>query len=257
MNKKILISLSVIAAVAALAIGGTVAYFSDTETSAGNTFTAGTLDLSIDLDGTWRNPWTGSFFNEIDMKPGDQVEKTISLHVDNDAWLCYKITPTAEDDNYCNEPEIAAGDTTCDLLGGGELQANSQILIWSDQGLVDGWQCSKEEGPACNDDPQEGDNKYQHSTECGGECEPIIYKGLVSNLPTGWVQGDLTKSQTEYIGIKFCVGAVGITGSETGTVVTCDGSEVDNIIQSDSWIADVTFLAEQKKNNPVFTCPPQ
>lgn len=48
MNKKILISLSVIGAVAAIAIGGTVAYFSDTETSTGNTFTAGTLNLTVD-----------------------------------------------------------------------------------------------------------------------------------------------------------------------------------------------------------------
>lgn len=47
MNKRILISLSVIGAVAAIAIGGTIAYFSDTETSSGNTFTAGTLDLEV------------------------------------------------------------------------------------------------------------------------------------------------------------------------------------------------------------------
>lgn len=48
MNKKILVSLSVIAAVAAIVVGGTIAYFSDTETSTGNTFTAGTIDISLD-----------------------------------------------------------------------------------------------------------------------------------------------------------------------------------------------------------------
>ncbi|PIW76653.1 MAG: hypothetical protein CO001_00190, partial [Candidatus Portnoybacteria bacterium CG_4_8_14_3_um_filter_40_10] len=41
--KKIIISLSIIAAVAAIAIGATTAYFSDTETSTGNTFTAGSI----------------------------------------------------------------------------------------------------------------------------------------------------------------------------------------------------------------------
>jgi len=46
--KKIIISLSVIAAVAAIGIGVTVALFSDTETSAGNIFTAGTVDLKVD-----------------------------------------------------------------------------------------------------------------------------------------------------------------------------------------------------------------
>ncbi|MCX6737609.1 MAG: SipW-dependent-type signal peptide-containing protein [Candidatus Parcubacteria bacterium] len=48
MNKRILISLSVIGIVAAFAIGGTVAYFSDTETSAGNILVAGSLDLKVD-----------------------------------------------------------------------------------------------------------------------------------------------------------------------------------------------------------------
>lgn len=57
MNKKILISLSVIGAVAAIAVGGTIAYFSDTETSTGNTFTAGELDLKFQVDGA-PGQWT-------------------------------------------------------------------------------------------------------------------------------------------------------------------------------------------------------
>jgi predicted ribosomally synthesized peptide with SipW-like signal peptide len=52
MNKKLIISLSVIGAVAAIAVGGTIAYFSDTETSTGNTFTAGTLNLVPTTAGT-------------------------------------------------------------------------------------------------------------------------------------------------------------------------------------------------------------
>jgi len=48
MNKKIIISLSVIGVVAAIAIGGTIAYFNDTETSTGNVFTAGSIDLKVD-----------------------------------------------------------------------------------------------------------------------------------------------------------------------------------------------------------------
>ena len=48
MNKKLIISLSIIGAVAAVAIGATVAYFNDVETSTGNIFTAGTMDLKVD-----------------------------------------------------------------------------------------------------------------------------------------------------------------------------------------------------------------
>jgi len=46
--KKILISLGVVGVVAAAAVGITVALFSDTETSANNVFTAGSMDLKVD-----------------------------------------------------------------------------------------------------------------------------------------------------------------------------------------------------------------
>jgi predicted ribosomally synthesized peptide with SipW-like signal peptide len=49
--KKILISLSIIGVVGAIAVGGTIAYFSDTETSTGNTFTAGTIDITVGTSG--------------------------------------------------------------------------------------------------------------------------------------------------------------------------------------------------------------
>ncbi len=45
--KKILISFMAIALVIGLVSAGAFAYFSDTETSTGNTFTAGTLDLEV------------------------------------------------------------------------------------------------------------------------------------------------------------------------------------------------------------------
>lgn len=46
--KKVLISVGIIGIVAALAIGATIAYYSDTETSEGNIFTAGSVDLKVD-----------------------------------------------------------------------------------------------------------------------------------------------------------------------------------------------------------------
>lgn len=48
MNKKILISLLIIGAVAAVAIGGTIAFFSDKETSKNNILIAGDIDLKVD-----------------------------------------------------------------------------------------------------------------------------------------------------------------------------------------------------------------
>jgi len=46
--KRILISLSIIGVVGAAVIGFTIAYFNDTETSTGNIFVAGTMDLKVD-----------------------------------------------------------------------------------------------------------------------------------------------------------------------------------------------------------------
>ena len=46
--RKILASIMTIALVASTTIGATQAYYSDTETSTGNTFAAGTLDLNVD-----------------------------------------------------------------------------------------------------------------------------------------------------------------------------------------------------------------
>lgn len=76
MNKKILISLSLIAAVAAIVVGATTAWFSDTETSSGNTFTAGTIDISVDE----QNPWTAeNTFTIEDMKPCEVEYRTVKI----------------------------------------------------------------------------------------------------------------------------------------------------------------------------------
>mgnify|MGYP001600450916 FL=1 len=57
--KKILLSLSMVAAVAVLAVGATGAFFSDTETSTGNIFTAGAIDLQIDNESYVTSTSTG------------------------------------------------------------------------------------------------------------------------------------------------------------------------------------------------------
>jgi predicted ribosomally synthesized peptide with SipW-like signal peptide len=58
--KKILFSLTVIAVSASMVIGGTIAFFSDTEESKGNVFTAGSIDLKVDH--------TAQTYNGVDCK---------------------------------------------------------------------------------------------------------------------------------------------------------------------------------------------
>src|SRR3990167_7936458 len=141
-NSKILLSGAAIAAAAALIIGATFAFFSDTETSTNNTFTAGAIDLKVDSEchryefvgespnnpdgyvdvgcdgeteefGNWSEDdldlGVHKFFNFTDLKPGDRGEDTISLHVyTNDAWGRLIIDNLIDKDVDCTEPESEA-----------------------------------------------------------------------------------------------------------------------------------------------------
>src|SRR3990167_8520258 len=143
MQRIILGLVTIIGATALIISGGTGAFFSDTETSTRNTFAAGAIDLKIDNDsyynsnrctnvGTVEDPmwqWQGNapfpvagtecstsfplsdlddgllFFNFTDLKPDDEGEDTISIHVQNDAWACMDLTLTADDDVSPTDPE--------------------------------------------------------------------------------------------------------------------------------------------------------
>jgi len=58
---------------------GTWAYFSDTETSSGNTFTAGTLDLKVSNDGNTYADGVTSTWGGTNCKPGDSWSGTVTL----------------------------------------------------------------------------------------------------------------------------------------------------------------------------------
>lgn len=151
--KRIAVPLATLIFAGAVVVGATGAFFSDTETSTGNTFTAGAIDLGVDNesyyngrpnDGTsWElsydmdkctvpnpayNPIADNddlglddqptlgcmFFNFSDLKPGDWGEDTISLHVNNnDSYLCADVTLTSNLDNSCTEPEEDASGEIC------------------------------------------------------------------------------------------------------------------------------------------------
>lgn len=58
---------------------GTWAYFSDTETSSGNTFTAGTLDLKVSNDAATYADGVTSTWGGTNCKPGDSWSGTVTL----------------------------------------------------------------------------------------------------------------------------------------------------------------------------------
>jgi predicted ribosomally synthesized peptide with SipW-like signal peptide len=232
MNKKLIISLSTIAAIAMIAIGATTAYFSNTETSPGNTFIAGAIDLKVDSACTCNGEtvtsctWALSdldgklFFNFTDVKPGDDGEDTISLHVDNNpAWVCAEISNVTTAENGCNPPE-AVVDGTCEAEAIGELQDNLYFSLWMDNGAGKN---------ACNNIKDE-DETY-----------------IIQNTKVTDVKWPIADSQ--HGGNPITDTCIGVSWNVP--------SGVNNIIQGDSVTGDITFSAYQSKNNNNFVCNPQ
>jgi predicted ribosomally synthesized peptide with SipW-like signal peptide len=289
-KKKIIISLSTIGIVCAIATGVTISYFHDTETSAGNTFTAGKLNLKIDntchyngkeckLDTqTQKYFWNGTteecfctwakkdlaaddlLFNFPDVKPGDNGEDTVSLHVDNnDAWVCATLGNLKNDDNGCDKPESDI-DQTCGA-GQGELQDNLYLTVWKDtdcDNILD-----TASGHCVTVDPN-------FDPGCGtvneeGICNSSRPPGEPNHVLCHWTAGQPTE-QVLVDNQKVTTSLWPIADATTGGVPIKGGSdyclgakwnvpiETSNIIQSDSVIGDITFNAVQARNMPNFKC---
>ena len=159
--RKILLSILLIGAVSALVAGGTISFFSDTEISTGNTFTAGTLDLQIGDD----NPTSWNFTAD-NIMPGDSGDKetiiqnigTIGgyLHIgfanlldDENGYVEPEIETANQNEENCEEEGGVWDDTagTCDLTDddSGELAENLEILIYIDEDSNDAFNLGTDE----------------------------------------------------------------------------------------------------------------
>jgi predicted ribosomally synthesized peptide with SipW-like signal peptide len=273
-------SLGMVVFVGALAAGATGAFFSDTETSTGNTFAAGELNLTIDNSsygfdynnpaitnptGVWgpnaANSWSLRdlntcgpnnnlpclFFNFDDLKPGDYGEDTISLHVQNNAWACMKFTLTGTPENGVNEPEAAVPDATVGA-NQGELQNFLSFIFWND----------------------DGDNVLETGETVIPELSGLpgaIFTGTWLPIAEGGEVPDapIPANQTKYIGKGWCFGtmvAAPVTQDNASstppapgrTGFTCNGAGNHNIAQTDGIGVDVEFYSTQSRNNGQFIC---
>lgn len=274
--KRILLGLvTIVGAASAMYVGATGAFFSDTETSSGNTFAAGDIDLKIDNTSYYNGiaseitSWLSTdltdekFFNFLDLKPDDYGEDTISIHVDtNDAYMCAEVELTSNDDNGINEPESLVDQT--DGVGQGELAQNVNFIWWADDG----------------DNVLETDETPLPGGPIGalgvGGTMTLALADSATNIWTG-VGGPVPGDQTLYVGKAWCFGNIGtapitqdgsgntmspagnnngnqIAGEPEDGGITCDGSQLGNETQTDSLTANVTFNAVQSRNNPNFLC---
>ena len=262
-TKRIILSIGMLVFVAAVVVSGTGAFFSDTETSTGNVFTAGAIDLKIDSEqhyngnvcenvGGGAGPiyqWTGvapypvpgsactgswdlkdlgqgdivmdQFFNFDDIKPGDEGENTISLHViNNDAWVCADVSNLTDYENDQTEPEAIVDTTTG--TNEGELSSTMLWKVWRDD--ADGIGATP------------GDNIYQDGEVVLNEgTHPSNEMLAIYDASTG--TGPLAGDTTGYIGMSWSLPAD--SGNET---------------QTDSMTGDITFTVVQSRNNDDFVC---
>jgi len=131
MKRTIFASVPIIVLTVALILGATLAYFSDTETSSGNTFTAGTLDLKVDgkdepyvvhVEVSNIKPgWTGEFWWRL--------KNTGSLP----GILSIEFSPIRNYENGQNEPEASVDPTSGDLEGelGAKIKVEKVHLLWT------------------------------------------------------------------------------------------------------------------------------
>lgn len=86
MNSRILASAVVIFGFAAVSVGGAMAYFSDTASSTGNTFTAGTVDVRLGGDA-----WNGNAYFEVEgLAPGDSVTREVAVLNDGSLDMLFR-----------------------------------------------------------------------------------------------------------------------------------------------------------------------
>jgi predicted ribosomally synthesized peptide with SipW-like signal peptide len=273
---RILLSFAVLAvALGALSLGGTGAFFSDTESSRGNVFNAGDIDLKVDNESYYNGVLNASttwqakdltiekFFDFNDVKPADYGEDTISLHINtNDSYLCADVTLTSNDDNGINEPESEVDDT--DGSGNGELAQAVNFLWWGDDG----------------DNVLESDETVISEGSIGAlplnQPRSVTLADSVENIWTG-EPGPVVGDTTYYIGKAWCFGDIAgaplpqddydspaddnndndTSGEPEDGGIHCNGAMLGNETQTDSLTADVTFSAVQSRNNATFRCAPE
>ena len=247
-------------------IGVSNAFFSDTETSRDNTFAAGELDLKIDNtsyyngvlwpDTTWSfDEDMKLFFNFMDLKPGDYGEDTISLHVQNDAYVCMSITKTADDDVTCTEPE-RSDDPTCsepnDDLFDGELGGLLQFIFWADDGdnvLEDDETVFKSGIAATLFDGVIWPLADSSTNIWNPDGGPMLASNPAYYIGKAWCFGTLTQEPLQQDGENNLVSPANTTGG-----IHCNGTWVNNAAQTDMFMADIEFSAVQARHNDGYLC---
>ncbi|OGI84374.1 hypothetical protein A3A92_00480 [Candidatus Nomurabacteria bacterium RIFCSPLOWO2_01_FULL_37_49] len=272
-------------------VGATGAFLSDTETSRGNQFTAGAIDLKVDNESYYNgnvcaeNPnggsnepywiWQGNqpypvpgtecstsfepsdlsgllFFDFRDLKPDDEGEDTISLNVGtNDAYVCMDLTLTSDDDISSTEPELDTGDAPESPDAWDGELADALEFFW--------W---ADDGDNVY---EEGENQITDGVVSLADLDDTFPVALADSQNNVWDEsGPIPGNETVYIAKAWCMGTltpdpVLNNGGQNPSVdpgVDCDGVDLGNEYQTDGAELNIMFTAIQARHNEEFLCNP-
>ena len=237
--KKILMSGGMLVFVAAVVAGGTGAFFTDTETSTGNVFTAGSVSINLVQPG-YTHTWLGDPASD----PGVQNDYFFN-HVNSDS----------DDGPYFVMGDLKPGD-------------NGQISATLQNGANDAFVCARmvetTDGSALL-----ADNLFfRTGTGPGGSLGDITtaiplntwFAPAPPSSPIAAVS--VNANQTVPLAIEYCLGEL-VQGTDFGTqdngscIVpgTPNGSATDwNELQGESFEVSIEYYAVQQRNNEDFDC---
>lgn len=214
--------------------------------STGTTFASGSFNLKIDSfaiyngvvvpSATWdlKNlvPGSDKFFNIGDVKPGDTGENTISLHVNEDAWMCLAFSNLTNKENGQNEPEALVDPTP--HTNSGELTAGMEFFAWHD----------------------DGDNAFEVGEQpifgTSTQSAAALLNGITYVLADASSGSPYTASSTRHIGITWCAGDLSVNLATAA--IACDAAALGNAAQTDSMSVDVSLRAVPVSEQPAFRC---
>ncbi len=248
---KILGSIALIAFTGTVAVSATGAFFSDTESSTGNTFTAGSIDLSIGSQSTSSYNGINQFglladndgrtlFTFTDLKPGDTGQGVFDLQVtSNEAYACAKQTFQSYPENNAIEPETEAGDNANNGANDGELQNYLQFATFADINSNNVFDL----GEPLN--TLDGNGFSPNEAVLAGWI-PVADP----TTPNTWLTiGSMQPNVTYKAGFIYCFGNI---DPVTGACTQQPGNQ--NVAQTDGISGSIEFQAIQTRNNAAFTC---
>jgi predicted ribosomally synthesized peptide with SipW-like signal peptide len=224
--KKILVSIIIIAVMCAAIGGGIHAYFSDTETAAGNTFTAGTLNLQVGSS----DPCV-EHISLSGMKPNTSgnAASWLATNIGTiDGTLDITLSTITNNENGVSEVEIAAGESPSNTIG--ELGQLLKVAFWMD---------TNKDGTWSSGDYYLSSGGTKVSWTSGTTLPSAAYDFLNNYASKAWTSVQTITSTADAGNFRVEYNFPNNSGGIPGNLA-------DNRAQSDSCVFDIIFVLNQQ-----------